>query len=124
MQAQLNSQLFGSVPEDIGCFFTDGKINGAEVVEKFGYKKKEVAAATGINIQSIRYDKKMPTDLEKRLYEWATAFNLVANFFKDVDKAVIWFRTTNSLLGEMTPRDMIRVGRFKKLLKFIRNAVE
>jgi hypothetical protein len=66
----------------------------------------------------------MPAELRERLIEWATAINLVANFFGDGDKALLWFQTPNPLLGNMTPRDMIRVGRFKKLLKFIQTALD
>ena len=73
---------------------------------------------------SVRYDQKMPEELRERLIEWATAINLVANFFGSGEKAILWFQTANPLLGNMTPRDMIRVGRFKKLLKFIQTALE
>lgn len=55
--------------------------------------------------------------------EWAVAINLVGNYFKDEQKTILWFHTSNPLLGEMSPRDMIRLGRFKKLLSFIQNAV-
>jgi hypothetical protein len=65
----------------------------------------------------------MPEDLRLRLTEWATALNLVAEFFKDQDKTILWFTIPNPLLGDIAPRDMIRVGRFKKLLKFIQTAL-
>jgi uncharacterized protein (DUF2384 family) len=75
-------------------------------------------------MDSVRYDKKGSKDLKQRLAEWATALNLVANFFKDEQKTILWFNTPNPLLGNMTPRDMIRIGRFKKLLNFIQTALD
>ena len=65
----------------------------------------------------------MPQELSERLIEWATAINLVAGFFKNEDKTMLWFNTPNPLLGEQTPKDMIRIGRSRKLIKFIRNAL-
>lgn len=40
-------------------------------------------------------------------------------FFHDVVKAESWMNTENYLLGNVTPRDMIKIGRFDKLIDFI-----
>ncbi len=54
----------------------------------------------------------------------AAAFGLVALAFDGDDhKAAIWFRTKNPLLGDISPRDMIRLGRFDRLRKFILSAM-
>ena len=74
-------------------------------------------------MQSVRYDQKMPKELEDRVREWAVALALVAQYFKDGQKTVLWFKTPNPLLGNIAPRDMIRVGRFSKLHRFIANAL-
>jgi hypothetical protein len=37
---------------------------------------------------------------------------------------MLWFKVPNPLLGDVAPRDMIRFGRYKKLLKFIQSALE
>ena len=65
----------------------------------------------------------MPTELRERLTEWAIALNLVEGFFQDQKKTILWFSIPNPLLGDMSPRDMIRVGRFKKLLNFVQTAL-
>jgi hypothetical protein len=36
----------------------------------------------------------------------------------------LWFQTKNPLLGNISPRDMIRYGRYEKLRRFIMNALE
>ena len=81
--------------------------------------------ATGLKKNSIRYEpNRIPIELIDRLREWAIAINLVASYFKEQEKTMLWFGTTNPLLGNMSPRDMIRLGRFKKLFTFIQNALD
>ena len=121
--AHIQSSRAFNIPKDRLNLFQGSNIKGEEVVRLLRYKKQEVSQASGIKLNSIRYDSKMPQELEERLREWATAINLVANFFKNEDKTVLWFYTPNPFLGEQTPRDMIRIGRSKKLIKFIRNAL-
>ncbi len=117
--------LFRTVPaKDYFHFFTDGEPNGSKIVDVLKYKKEDVSAAVNIPVKSIRYDQKIPAELRERLIEWATAINLVAGFFEDTEKTVLWFSMPNPLLGGMSPRDMIRVGRFKKLLSFIQTALD
>ena len=111
------------MPKDRLNLFQGHDVRGEEVVRRLKYKKRDVSQASGVSLNSIRYDAKMPQELEDRLIEWAITINLVAEFFKDENKTMLWFRTPNPLLGEQTPRDMIRIGRSKKLIKFIRNAL-
>jgi hypothetical protein len=50
---------------------------------------------------------------------------LVAQFFGgDAAKTALWFKTKNPLLGDISPRDMIRYGRYEKLRRFIMNALD
>jgi uncharacterized protein (DUF2384 family) len=117
------AKLFGNVPTDSMHFYHDGHLDYEKVVRTLNLKKADISAATNIKEPSIRYDSKMPKDLEQRLLEWATAINLVAEFFNDPNKTMIWFKTPNPQLGDMSPRDMIRIGRFKKLFSFIQSAL-
>jgi hypothetical protein len=49
---------------------------------------------------------------------------MVAQAFDgDIDKTVSWFRARNPLLGDVSPKDMIRLGRYERLRKFIINAM-
>lgn len=118
--------LFRTVPEkDYLHLFNKGMLDGEKVVKLLKYKKQDVSVAANVPIASVRYEeKKMPAELEERLREWATALNLVAGYFKDQEKTLLWFFMPNPLLGGISPRDMIRVGRFKKLLNFIQTALD
>jgi hypothetical protein len=117
------AQLFQNIPDDFLHLFADGQPHAKKVVDLLQYQKKDVAAATKLPLSSVRYDAKMPEELRERIREWAVAINLVAQFFKDEQKTLLWFRVSNPLLGGVSPRDMIRAGRFKKLRKFIETAL-
>jgi hypothetical protein len=116
--------LFNTIPkEDPLLLFRGGDTDYQRVVRLLDFKKRDVARASQISIQSVRYDHKIPRELEERVREWAVALSLVAQYFKDEHRTVLWFKTQNPLLGNITPRDMIRIGRFKKLYRFILNAL-
>jgi len=58
------------------------------------------------------------------LYVIANTISLVAQFFEeDSVKTALWFKTRNPLLGDSSPRDMIRRGNFEKLRRFVLAAV-
>jgi hypothetical protein len=118
--------LFRTSPQDyFHLFDKNAFVDGEKVVKLLKYRKEDVSVATNVPLSSIRYDeKKIPAELRERLTQWATALNLVAGFFHEQNKTIIWFFMPNPLLGGMTPRDMIRVGRFKKLLNFIQTALD
>ena len=125
MSMVLSSAVFDTVSkQDFLHFFPNDRLQAREVVDFLHFKKEDVSRATGVPSVSIRYDEKMPEELEQRVTEWAHLFNLVAQHFKgDGHKTAAWFAMSNPLLGYFAPRDMIRIGRYKKLLKFIMNAL-
>jgi uncharacterized protein (DUF2384 family) len=119
-----SSTLFGTVPkEDHLLLFKSGHADYQRVVKLLNFNKRDVAKASNISWMSVRYDQKMPKELEERVQEWALALALVAQYFRDEYKTILWFKTPNPLLGNISPRDMIRIGRFKKLYRFIQNAL-
>jgi hypothetical protein len=125
MSALSHPDIFSNIPkEDYLALLQKGEARAPKVIEFVGFKKDDVAKATGLPTNSIRYDQRMPQILKDRLREWANLFNLVAQFFEgDAVKTALWFKTSNPLLGNIAPRDMIRFGRYHKLLKFILNAL-
>ena len=117
--------LFETIPkEDYLSVFPSGGTDYEKVVDLLDFRKKDVARASNVALHSVRYDPpKMPKELQDRIQEWAVALNLVAQFFRDEQKTVLWFKTPNPLLGDIAPRDMIKIGRFKKLRQFILQAL-
>ena len=56
--------------------------------------------------------------------EIANIAQLVAQYFEgDTAKTALWFRTKNPLFGSISPRDMIRFGRYEKLRRFVTEAL-
>lgn len=118
----MNAQLFNTVSDQDYVGFT--KTGVKSVVKFLGLHNPEVSKATGQPKKSIRYDERMPHELQERLEEIGNIINLTASFFHgDLNKTSLWFKAKNPLLGDISPRDMICYGRYDKLRKFILNAV-
>jgi hypothetical protein len=119
-------QFFGSVPRDrFKLLGADNQPDAKRIANSFlHFRNEEISAVTGIPLQSVRFDARMPEALKARALEWATAINLVGEFFEDESRTILWFQTPNPLLGNITPKEMIMRGRFRKLLQFIQTALE
>ncbi len=119
------NRLFSTVPKDrFKLLQTNNKPDAKRIANSFlNFGNEEVSAATGIPLKSVRFDDRMPDALRERALEWATAINLVGEFFKDENQTILWFQTPNPLLGSISPKEMIKRGRFRKLLQFIQTAL-
>ena len=122
-----NAQMiFSSVPSRnyLPVYGEANKLDYKQAVELMDLHHKDIANATNTPIKSVRFDSRIPMEVAKRIEEWVVLLELVAEFFEgNVDKAILWFRTPNYLLGNISPRDMIRFGRYKKLMKYVQNAL-
>ena len=120
-----NAGLFRTVPvRDHLGFFADQMLNARGVADFLELKKEDVARVAGVARASVRFDHKIPKEVLERLTEIANICALVAQFFEgDVRKTALWFRTQNPLLGNISPRDMIRFGRYIKLQRLVLDAL-
>ncbi|MBN20375.1 MAG: hypothetical protein CL678_03730 [Bdellovibrionaceae bacterium] len=126
LSAQQND-FFKSVPPNdyFGLFGPEGQPDAQKITDLLRYRRKDVSVASDIPLNKVRLEPtRIPRELLERVAEWGVALNLVGNFFKDKKKTILWFQTPNPMLGNMSPREMIKVGRFKKLLTFIQTALE
>lgn len=48
----------------------------------------------------------------------------ISAFFNDDEKSALWMETKNPLLGNVSPIDMMVMGRHQKLMDFINNSLE
>jgi hypothetical protein len=118
--------IFGTVPDRhyLG-FWADQTLNSRAVADFLDLDKRSVAKLAGVAPASVRFDQKIPKEVFERLQEIANICELVAQFFKgDGAKTALWFKTKNPSLGDISPRDMIRYGRYEKLRRFIMNALD
>ncbi len=120
------SNLYNTVTKsDSLNFWAEQGLNYSSVSEFLDLNKKELSKVGGVSIQSVRLDHRIPNELRVRLEQIANICNLVAEFFDgDRAKTALWFHTPNPMLGDLSPRDMIRFGRYKRLQKFVLSARE
>jgi len=119
-----NFGLFNTVPEDTLHFGRGAAFSPKAVSDLLNLKKEDVSRLASVSVKSVRYDDAIPEQVRSRLEEIANTINMVAQQFEgDVDKTVAWFKARNPLLGDISPRDMIRLGRYERLRKFIINAM-
>ncbi len=87
--------------------------------------KADLGKLGGVSLSSVRFDQSIPLTVAERLREVANIANLVGEFFKgDERKVGRWFEVLNPALGNVSPRTMIRSGRYKRLLSFVLEARE
>jgi uncharacterized protein (DUF2384 family) len=120
------NRLFGNVHQnDTLKFYSNHGVEYNRIAEFLDLDKNALSKIGGVSKQSVRFDNKIPRDLKDRLEQIANIINMVAGYFEaDEYKTALWFKTPNPSLGEISPRDMIRLGRYKKLLKFVIEARE
>jgi hypothetical protein len=112
--------LFDTVPPDLMGFGLGSSFDAKSVQSFLSLKEEDVSRIADVSPKSVRFDDAMPVPIRERLQEIANTINLVARFFGgDADKTGTWFKTRNPLLGDISPRDMICLGRFQRLRKFI-----
>jgi hypothetical protein len=116
--------LFSTVPEDFLQFGRGEAFDAKRVPSVLGLKKEDVSRLASVSVKSVRYDDAIPENVRERLEEIGNTVNWVAQIFEgDAEKTVAWFKARNPLLGDVSPRDMIRLGRYERLRKFIINAM-
>ncbi|MGH6946890.1 MAG: hypothetical protein ACREDZ_06140 [Kiloniellales bacterium] len=106
-------------------FWSEQGLGYRKVAEFLGLSIDELSKIGGVSKRSVRLDSRIPHDLKVGLEQIADICAMVAGYFDgDIEKTALWFRTPNPMLGDISPRDMIRFGRYKRLLKFVMEARE
>lgn len=118
--------LFDNVYGDDSLkFWADhGLLDYERVKEVVGLTNQDLSRVAHVAKGSVRFDERIPPDLKTRMEQIANCCLLVAQHFKgDATKVAIWFGAPNPMLGNVSPRDMIRYGRFAKLQRFVAEAL-
>jgi len=120
-----NPNLFSTVSTTDSLHFWQGNaLNYTKVREFTGFDVRDIARMTGAAQSSVRFDAKAPKEVREHLENIANICNLVFQFFQDDVKTKLWLQTPNPMLGNVSPRHMLRFGRYAKLLRFINQALE
>jgi hypothetical protein len=117
--------IFDTVPKHDSLKFWNGaQVDGRRVTEFLDISTRDLSRIAHVAKASVRFDDRMPPEVRERLGQIANICNLVFEFFDDEVKTALWFKTPNPMLGGVSPRDMIRVGRYNKLLRFVTEALK
>lgn len=120
-----SSDLFKTVSRSDSLHFWQGNLLNYQRVRDFtGIDAGDLSRLTGLAKSSVRYDDKAPKEVREHLENIANICNLVFQFFQDDVKTKLWLQTPNPMLGNVSPRDMLRFGRYAKLLRFVTQAME
>ena len=116
--------LFNNVHQsDPLQFWSNHGLDYKRVTDFLDLNTSELSKIGGVSKQSVRLDNRIPQALKDRLEQIANICALVAEYFGgDIEKTALWFKMPNPMLGDLSPRDMIRYGRYKRLMKFIADA--
>lgn len=117
-------QLFANVRQsDPLKFWANHGLDYHKVSEFLDLDTNALSKLGNVSKNTVRLDDRIPRDLRQRLEQIANICTLVAEYFNgDAARTALWFHTINPMLGDVSPRDMIRLGRYKRLLKFITEA--
>jgi len=120
------ANIFDNIYKKDYLGFTDNNgFDYAEVAQFIDFDSHEISKIAGVSKKSVRFDHKIPQEVKDRLTEIANICLLVAEQFRgDKLKTALWFKSPNPMLGNLSPRDMIRLGKYKKLMLFILDAIE
>ena len=119
-----NAQLFDSThqTDPIG-FWHGGRFDAQKVVDFIDFSKGDIADLAHVKLSSVRYDARIPKAVQEHIEQIANICSIVAELLdKDLNKTALWLDTPNPLLGNISPKLMIRYGRYEKLLGFILEA--
>lgn len=122
--------LFKNIPSDKSPFWDKemNTINYKEFAQNIFDKQRNdrISRLTGVSKTSVRYDNKMPQEVKEFLDFIATIFHLVYNHFNhDFKKTKLWFQLPNPMIGKgCSPKDMIFIGRHKKLFQIVSSAIK
>jgi hypothetical protein len=117
--------IVSHIAPDLLNLFRDGHPDYKRIAELTKLSKTDLGKISQVAKTSVRFDAHIPEPVAERLREIANIANLVAEFFAgDAQKVGLWFEIANPMLGNISPRTMIRLGKYKRLLSFVLQARE
>ncbi|MEQ1642463.1 MAG: hypothetical protein ABL959_03330 [Pyrinomonadaceae bacterium] len=115
--------ITGHIADDVLGLTRKGLTDYKRVAELVQLSKEDLSKIANVAKSSVRFDESIPLPVAERLREIANIANLVGEFFDgNPEKVALWFELPNPLLGNISPRNMIRGGRYKRLLNFVLDA--
>ncbi len=118
--------IFSNLPPESSPFWNEQyrSLDYQRIAKSFfdvADRKEKISQIIGISKNSVRYDRKMPREVKEFLHDTVTIFHLVyIHFDYNFEKTKLWFELPNPMIGEnITPQQMIYIGRQQKLLQIV-----
>jgi hypothetical protein len=108
---------------DLLHLYCDDRPDYKRIANLTRLSKSDLSKIAQVAKSSVRFDAYIPEPVAERLREIANIANLVAEFFSgDAQKVALWFEVANPMLGNISPSNLIRIGKQKRLLSFVVSA--
>ena len=116
-----SANLFSNVAtgKNLPIYDENKNLDPKKIVDFCHLSNQDVAKLSGVSVKSVRYEERIPVAVLERLQQIANICEIANAHFKDAEKTALWFRLPNPLLGGISPRDMVRFGRYNKLIQFL-----
>lgn len=127
MSAQVQPHIFNTVSKKdaFGFYNNKGKIQYKVVADTLDFNRKEISKAARVAISSVRYEEsKIPDKMTEFLTAMTWLLNTTHEHLKDKGKVMLWLKTPNPICGGFSPKDMICLGQYKKLIKIVSSYVK
>ena len=118
--------VFNTVPKnDVFGLYDKGKIQYKAVVDTLRFNRKQLSRASCVAVSSVRYEpSRIPEKLKSFLTNMAWLLNITHEYLKDKDKVILWVESPNPICGGFSPKDMICMGQYKKLVRIVSSYLE
>ena len=126
MPASVQTGIFNTVPKhDVFGFYHNGKLKYKDVASAINFNRQEISQAARVAVSSVRYEEnKIPDKMKDFLQSITWLLNVSYESLKDKEKVVQWFNLPNPACGGFSPKDMICMGQYKKLMRIVSSYME
>ena len=126
MAVQAQPHIFNTVPKnDVFGFYNKGKYKYREIVNTMDFSRKEISRAARVSIDSVRYEEnRIPDKVKDLLTNMIWLLHVTHEHLRDKNKVIQWLNSPNPICGGASPKDMICMGQYKKLVKIVASYVE
>ena len=121
MAVQIQPHIFNTVPKnDVFGFYEEGRIKYKEIAKTLDLKRHDISRATRVSIDSVRYEEnKIPGNMKEFMTNMIWLLHVTHEHLKDKHKVIQWINSPNPVCGGLSPKDMICMGQYKKLVKIV-----
>ena len=119
-----SAQILDSVHKnDPMGFWSQGNLDAKKVADFINFKKPDVARIANVAPKSVRFDSRISKPVLAHMMQMANICSIVAELLNnDVEKTKLWLNTPNPAVGDISPKQLMRFGKYQKLLKFVLDA--